>query len=69
MKTYTLSAILGKERRTKTIHADSEMDAMFQAIKHVLDKAHANRGGAWEHGHIILSDSEGFPIHTMDASK
>lgn len=69
MKTYTVSAILGKERRTKTIHADSEMDAMFQAIKHVLDKAYQNYGSPWESGHIILSDSEGRTLHTMDASR
>lgn len=69
MSTYKLTAILGQERRTKTIHADSELDAMFLAIKHILNKAHANRGSAWEHGHIILADSDGRTLHTMDASR
>ena len=67
MKTYKLIAILGKERRTKTIHADGDTDALFQAIKHVLDKAYHNYGSPWECGHIILEDSEGRSIHTMDA--
>lgn len=69
MKTYKLVAILGRDRRTKTIHADSEIDAMFQAMKHVLDKAYKNYGSPWECGHIILEDSEGLAIHTMDASR
>lgn len=69
MSTYTLTAVLGQERRKKTIHADSEVEAMFLSMKHVLDKAHANRGGAWEHGHIILSDSDGRALHVMDATR
>lgn len=67
MKTYKLIAILGRDRRTKTIHADSETDAMFQAMKHVLDKAYQNYGSPWESGHIILEDSEGRSLHTMNA--
>ena len=69
MSTYTLEAVLGTTRRKKTIHADSQMDATFQAVSHIMDAAYKDQSGPWANGHIILSDSEGLAIHTMDASK
>lgn len=67
--TYTLTAHLGLERKTKTIHADTQIEATLEAITHVLDKAYENQTGAWANGVIVLSDSDGFAIHTMDAKK
>lgn len=69
MSTYKLTAILGRERRTKTIHADSQMEAMFEAVGHILDKAYEEQDGPWAHGHVILEDSNGLTLHTMDASR
>lgn len=67
MKKYTVTAILGRDRRTKTIHADSQVDATFQAMAHIMDAAYKEQDGPWANGHILLEDENGFTIHTMDA--
>lgn len=67
MDRYKVTAILGRDRRTKTIHADSQMDATFQAIAHIMDAAHKEQDGPWALGTILLEDSDGMTIHTMDA--
>lgn len=67
MKTYTLTAYLGKQKSRKTIHASSQSDAMWQAMAHVMDSAHADQDGPWASGTIILDDPAGYALYTMDA--
>lgn len=64
---YKLTAHLGRDMRTKTIHADSKMDATFQAIAHIMDAAHKDQDGPWANGQIFLEDPQGFVFHSMDA--
>ena len=67
MKTYSLTAYLGKQKSRKTIHAESQSDAMWQAMAHVMDAAHADQDGPWALGTIILDDPDGYALYTMDA--
>ncbi len=69
MSTYTLTAHLGRDNKTTTIEADSQLDALFQSVKHVMWKGSVEDGGPWAHGIVILSDSDGYPIHTIDAAR
>lgn len=70
VRTYKLTAVLGSERRVKTLHASDDTDVMFAAIKHVLDSAHdAPPGSPWRFGRIELRDESGRLVAEMDAKE
>ena len=66
MNTYTLTATLNHNTNRKTIHAADEAGAMFQAISHIMDKAHKTKESAWAIGYIKLVDSQGNLLAEMD---
>ena len=66
MNTYTLTATLNRNTNRKTIYAGDEAGAMFQAIFHIMDKAHKNKESAWAIGYIKLVDSQGNLVAEMD---
>lgn len=69
MSTYTLTAHLGRDHRTTTIEADSQLDALSQAVNQIIWKGKVEDGGPWAHGIVVLSDSDGYSIHTIDAAR
>lgn len=66
MIAYTLTATLNKNTRRKTIWARDESSAMFDAISHILNKAHADKESAWAKGYIKLVDPQGNLVAEMD---
>jgi len=69
VSTFTLTALLGRKKRTSTIEAESRMEALHLATKHVLDRAAKEQAGPWAYGIVVLTDEDGYPLHTMDAGR
>lgn len=70
VKAYKLTAVRGRERRTKTLYADDDLDATFSAMKHILDSAcDAPPGSPWRSGRIELRDGSGRLVREMPATE
>jgi len=64
---YTLTATLDGKTFRKPVRADSDEEAMMDAINQVMAYAYANKEGAWAKGLIELTDPNGLLVNSMDA--
>lgn len=67
MDRYALVAIKGSNVNGHVIKADNSTEATMEAIFYILDKAHADKTGAWALGAIKLYGPDGSVLHEMEA--
>jgi len=65
MNTYTLTAELDGHRKSVTVHATDDADAILTGTFRVLSLAYPNVA-LWARGAITLTDADGRIIQTMD---
>lgn len=64
---YQLTATLHGTTNRKTVWAQDDSSAMFEAIGHIMDRAAAEQTGPWARGEIKLIDSKGNLVAEMEA--
>ncbi len=67
MNRYVLTATLDRHTNAHTIKADNSKEAAWEAISYIMDKAKADKTGAWALGAIKLYGPDGSVLHEMEA--
>lgn len=67
MDRYALVAIHGSRVNGHVIKADNSTEASWEAISYVMNKAKADKTGAWALGAIKLYGPDGSVLHEMEA--
>lgn len=67
MERYALVAIHGSNVNGHVIKADNSTEAAWEAISYVMDRAKADKTGAWALGEIKLYGPDGSVLHEMEA--
>lgn len=67
MDRYALVAIHGSHVNGHVIKADNSKEAAWEAISYIMDKANADKTGAWALGEIKLYAPDGSLLHHMEA--
>ena len=67
LKPYTLKAKLNGKTNTKTVWASRDDVATLEAIRHIMEKAHAKQSSSWAIGEIVLTNDNGEILQTMEA--
>jgi hypothetical protein len=64
LKRYTLTAERNAAMKITVIDAEDDSDAMWKAIKFILDTSYQDKQGLWAKGLVTLRDGKRI-IHTM----
>ena len=67
MDRYALVAIHGSHVNGHVIKADNSKEAAWEAISYIMDKANADKTGAWALGEIKLYAPDGSLLRHMEA--
>ncbi len=64
---YRLEATLDTTIAEVILSAESDEEAVMDAIGVIMDNSYVDKEGVWAKGAIALIDPKGNVIHTMDA--